>query len=710
MGTPCCNRSRRLSGFWVAAALAALSSQAALADSSAASPVDLSATTLSGTDATYTLIGTGAGSALSVSTGHTKSWPGVTILPAGGPWDWSPYACFTAQIRDTGSQPIRVSCRVDNPGADGGKNCLNGSISLPAGGSGTVSIVLHRKGLEVPGVTLFGMRGYPIDMGEGGTIDPADVIRLIFFVDKPTSDQTFEVSHLQAQDAFGIAPDDLHGQPFLPFIDTFGQYIHREWPGKVHSAAELTGRTAIEDEDLTKNPGPADWDRFGGWAQGPTLPATGYFRVQKYRGKWTFVDPDGHLFFSQGVDCVDAPGATPIDDRDQWFQDFPGQGPEFKSCLSHQFALIGYYAGKTVQAFSFEKTNLIRRYGPDYEGAYVPLVHRRLRSWGVNTIGNWSDPGVEQPAVPSGRTPYTKTVGVDAPKIAGSQGYWGKFDDVFDPQFALQVNRRVAPAAAACANDPWCIGYFVDNEMSWGDQTALPLAVLASPATQPSKLAFQSDLEKKYVTIDALNAVWGTSYATWDALLQSQTPPDAGKAKADLDAFGTRLSETYFRTIRDAIRAAAPHQLYLGCRFAGVNPLAAAAAAKYCDVVSFNLYRASVTDFQNPAPADVPLIVGEFHFGALDRGMFHPGLRMTANQDDRARSYRDYVESVIARPDFVGCHWFQYADEPNTGRTYDGEDYQIGFVDVTDTPYPETVAAAREVGATLYRDRFGASK
>jgi hypothetical protein len=36
-------------------------------------------------------------------------------------------------------------------------------------------------------------------------------------------------------------------------------------------------------------------------------------------------------------------------------------------------------------------------------------------------------------------------------------------------------------------------------------------------------------------------------------------------------------------------------------------------------------------------------------------------------------------------------------------RTYDEENYQIGFVDVADTPYAETIAASREVGCNLYR-------
>jgi agarase len=49
----------------------------------------------------------------------------------------------------------------------------------------------------------------------------------------------------------------------------------------------------------------------------------------------------------------------------------------------------------------------------------------------------------------------------------------------------------------------------------------------------------------------------------------------------------------------------------------------------------------------------------------------------------------------------VGVHWFQYIDEPLTGR-FDGENYNIGFVDVTDTPYPELRDAARRVNNTIY--------
>jgi len=412
------------------------------------------------------------------------------------------------------------------------------------------------------------------------------------------------------------------------------------------------------------------------------------------------VDPDGRLFFSQGIDCVRMLDTTPIDERESWFEALPGEEPPLSQFFSHGYALKGHYEGRQPKCLSFAGANLVRKYGADWRKASVEVIHKRLRSWGLNTIGNWSDESVWLMR----RTAYTDSVGSSgAVEIQGSEGYWGKFPDVFDPRFGEAVRRGMETKKGKSAGDPWCLGYFSDNEMSWGDEVSLAVAALQSPQGQAAKQAFVADLKAKYSTIGGLNEAWGASHASWDGLLESRQPPDKKKARADLTAFYTRLAERYFQTVREAIRTVAPDQLYLGCRFAAVNSRAAAAAAKYCDVVSYNLYQRSVADFQFNGGADVPLLIGEFHFGALDRGLFHTGLVPVADQAARAQAYQDYVRGAVRHPQFVGCHWFQYQDEPTTGRVYDEENYQIGFVDVADTPYAETVEAAREVGRKLYR-------
>jgi len=296
------------------------------------------------------------------------------------------------------------------------------------------------------------------------------------------------------------------------------------------------------------------------------------------------------------------------------------------------------------------------------------------------------------------------TINAGGKVIAGSKGYWRQFADVFDPGFREGLRKRVDREKGRTAGDPWCIGVFVDNELSWADETSLAVATLASPADQPAKVAFLADLKARYATIDKLNAVWQTSHASWQALATSQTPPDPRRAGDDLKAFYTKLAETYFRICREEIKRVAPNTLYLGCRFSEVNDRAVAAAGKYCDVIGYNLYRDDVSAFKPGGGVDKPVIIGEFHFGALDRGMFHTGLRPTRSQAHRAASYTAYVRGALANRYLVGAHWFQYGDQATTGRG-DGENYQIGFLDVCDTPYPETVSACRNVGATLYEHR-----
>ena len=544
------------------------------------------------------------------------------------------------------------------------------------------------------------MRGYPVVAGGPGSVDVTNITQLLFFVSSPKEDHTFEVSDLRATGEYTPPTAWItDAKPFFPFIDTFGQYLHKDWPGKAHSVAELQQRRETEAKELAANPGPPNWDKYGGWANGPQRPATGFFRTEKVDGKWWLVDPDGHLFWSHGIDCVRAIDATPIEERASWFQDFVGEQPDYREFLSTGYALKGHYAGRNVTSFSFAGANLKRKYGGNWRPAYAELIPRRLRSWGLNTIANWSDSGVFLMR----RTPYTDNVGSHGVKmIEGSEGYWGKFPDVFDPGFAAALRRGAESKKNSSANDPWCIGYFSDNEMSWGDDTSLAVGTLKSPATQAAKLAMMADLKSKYGNIAGLNVSWGGTNNSWDELLQNRHAPDPEKAHADLAAFSVKTAETYFRTVRDVIKSVAPNQLYLGCRFAVVNDQAARAAGKYCDVVSYNLYRREIADFKYPG-ADKPFLVGEFHFGALDRGMFHTGLVPVENQAARAQAYRDYVLGALRHPQCVGTHWFQWQDEPTTGRVYDEENYQIGFLNVADTPYVETITASRDVGARLYR-------
>ena len=662
------------------------------------------ATKVQCTDAKVTLVQSAGVYALNIDTGHEQPWAGITLPAPGGHWDLSANAAVLVALKNSDTNPVTVYCRVENPDADGTNHCVSDSLMLKPGQTNTLKVRLVQEKDSTLGGKLFGMRGYPKATDGPGVVDGTNISKLLLFVSDPTAAHHFQVTDVRAIGEH--TPPTAHvtdADPFFPFIDTFGQYRHKEWPGKVHSVAELQQRRKEESAELAAHPGPSGWDKYGGLASGPQLKTTGFFRTEKVDGKWWLVDPDGHLFWSHGIDCVRMlADRTPIEERTSWFENFPGEQPEFAEFLGSGSSRRGYYVGRTVKTFSFAAANLKRKYGEHWRQDYPEMAQQRLRSWGLNTMANWSDADIFLLR----RTAYTDNIDKrDEKLIEGSTGR-KRFPDVFDAGFAETLRRSMAGKTNSSANDPWCIGYFSDNEMDWGDETSLSLGVLRSPADQPAKREFLRDLKAKYGDVEQLNGIWGTSYNSWDEMLESRTVPDKDKAREDLVEFYVKLAETYFRTVRNTIKSVAPHQLYLGCRFAGGNDYVAKEAAKYCDVVSYNIYGRSVAHYKYPG-GDKPLLVGEFHFGALDRGMFHPGLgrEPLENQAARAQAYRDYVLGALRHPQIVGTHWFQWQDEPTTGRVQDEENYQIGFVDLADTPYPETIQASRDIGARFYEIR-----
>ena len=97
-----------------------------------------------------------------------------------------------------------------------------------------------------------------------------------------------------------------------------------------------------------------------------------------------------------------------------------------------------------------------------------------------------------------------------------------------------------------------------------------------------------------------------------------------------------------------------------------------------------------------------PVIIGEFHFGSLDRGALNAGLQPCRDMKERMEKYKRYVRYAIKDERIVGTHWFHWHDMPLTG-WLDGENYCTGVMDVTDNPHPEMIEATRELARELYR-------
>ena len=636
---------------------------------------------------------------LNVNTG-IEEWASINFVPEDKKWDLSDYEFIAADIKNTSKERIYINMRIDNVGGDGENYSETSGVDIKPGESATLKMRICPINYKLdPPTKLIGMKE---------NVDPANITKLIFFIARPQQNYSYQIQRIYGSGKLKTLSTDN----FFPFMDKFGQYKHKDWPGKIHSDKELKNRTAAEEKELTKNPGPKNFSKFGGWAAGPKFKATGFFRTLKHDGKWWFVDPEGYLFFSHGIDCVGDYETTPVMHRENYFEYLPSKdSPHADFYKMEEWATRGYYKDHLpFNSYNFYRLNLLRKYSQDWQDSFNQMVHKRLRNWGMNTIGNWSS----KQAALLGKTPYVRIIETYAAQmIEGSHGVWGKFPDPFAPSFRQTIKDRFATPLRAgfetedgTMDDPWCIGYFFDNELNWGNDTSLSLATLASPPAQPAKIAFIEFLKDRYKIIDDLNKVWNTSHASFDALLQHQSPPDVKKAEKDLKEFYSVIAEEYFKVSREVVREIAPNQLYLGCRFASWNDRAIKACAKYSDVVTFNLYYYSLENFQLPEGVDVPIITGEFHFGALDRGLFNGGLKIAKDQDHRAQLYKEYLKSALAHPNFVGTHWFQYADQAATGR-FDGENYQIGFVDICDTPYKEMIEASRQIGDNMYEYRYG---
>lgn len=635
---------------------------------------------------------------------HPSEWPNMLFSPK-EPWDWSQSRALEFDVRNASPDTVQLGIRFDDdPKADGWHHTRTGLVAVPAGKDEHVIVVFG------PDPNSVGMRGLPPIPGGinasptgDGTFDLAHIVALQFFLHNVAADTTLDISNVRTVSG---ASGALTG-----IVDAFGQFTRTDWPGKVHSDADIRAERDQETAELRRAPVLPNRDRFGGTTLHKPLKATGFFRTEKLDGKWWFVDPDGNLFFSFGIDTIQPDESTFLTGRESMFTWQPPADSPLSRFRTH---VSGMHSGPvtTGEVFNFYGANLYRKFGPDYQDDWRTEALDRLRAWGFNTIGNWAD----ERFYGNGHVPYVATGGIGGThaRLSSGSDYWSTMHDPFDPQFKTDVAASLESLIAKVKGDPWCLGYFIDNELSWaGDgpdgRYGLAVGALKAASSSPGKAALIAQLQAKYSDISDLNAAWGTSFASWDAMRQplTLTALTDGERK-DFSIFVRRLATQYFTIIRDELKSKDPDHLYLGCRFAWYGPEEEQAAADVCDVISYNIYAPRLdAKWDRVAAFGKPCIIGEFHFGALDRGMFHPGLVSTPNQAARAAMYEDYVGSVLRNPSFIGCHWFQYTDEPLTGRSWDGENYNIGFVAVTDTPYPELLAAAKKIQAAGYALRLG---
>jgi hypothetical protein len=383
---------------------------------------------------------------------------------------------------------------------------------------------------------------------------------------------------------------------------------------------------------------------------------SGFYRVEQRNGVWWFIAPDGKPFFSNGVNVVTAGAA-----RENYREDNP------------EYAAFRHY--------------------PD-TASWADATLSRLRAWNFNTIGGWSSDELHKRSA----MPYTVVLHLGSAKYVP----WG---DLFGEDVEHAFDEAARHKIASLKDDPKLLGYFTDNELGWWDDTIF-FHFLNQPRTNATRHVLLQLLRRHYANDFArLRHDFNTGQArSFTALEQLTLKPGGGGAKV-IDKFIFLLAGRYYQLVHNAIRRYDANHLILGDRFLGWYPQAVARAAKpYVDVISTN-YGADWTDGQFSyfyldslhRLTGKPVLVTEYYICAMENRSGNrnstAGFPVVQTQRERAASFRTNLTAFASLSYVVGAHWFQYFDEPQKGRS-DGEDYNMGLVDINDRPYEELTGAA----------------
>jgi hypothetical protein len=385
------------------------------------------------------------------------------------------------------------------------------------------------------------------------------------------------------------------------------------------------------------------------------------------------IDPEGKPFYSKGVNIVT-----------------PGRQSK-KSSARQAYCWANFYS-------SVEQ--------------WRKQVGDQIRDWGFNTLGGWSD------SSPDLGLPLT----VDLELGRNSRFHWF---DPFDPQMEQKTLEKARELTAPYRGLPQLVGYFTDNEVGWWNAPLFTWFLRAPWENYTKRFLWQMIYDNYKGSWEALRADWSPQGGAGNfedlkragACLKLK---QGGNGIRLVDRFMSACAKHYYELMHNAIRAVHPEALVLGDRL----PLyyhqdVILAMGDNVDVISTN-YNVDIADgwiapyfFEGLRKLSrKPVLVTEFFFAAAENrsgnrnetaGNIHakPGHLMTVDtQTERTWGAGNAVLGFARFPNVVGAHWFQYCDEPLGGRE-DGEDYNMGLIDTSNSPYEELTQSFKKLNPTL---------
>lgn len=603
----------------------------------------------------------------------------IKDITPGLPTNWDEYNFVVLEFKSTTAQRFQMGFTTDS-----GYNELRVMSYVPNGWNKLAIPLKFYKALPDANSDLAATFNQPrllgwINLGgKRGPLHGVDSIGVRMRV--PIGNPEIEIRSI------ALSVDDPGDQYLgtVPSVDEFGQWNLGDYEGKIKSLDQLQKEWAIEDNEEVSTAA-YNYSQYGGYNQ-KKVKATGFFRTEKIDGRWWFVDPEGYLFLSVGVDGI-SPGrggnAKEVDKRRNMYKELPPQQPVTdvqRPVANPQGAAANPQRPQANQQgqrndYNFGQWNLTRRYGDGYREKSNAMILKRMDKWGINTIGNWSSGEIITMNKKAFMTSM-RTTGVE-------RGLMG-LADVYTPDFKTRMDEASKTSVLRYKDNPWLIGYFVGNEPAWLGEEARLCNIILNGEDRPIKTELKKFMEK-------------------------------GDTPERRKEFIFNTFRIFLSTVKEAQKKYDPNHLNLGIRFGSIMNIDTA-LLKICkesfDVLSFNCYdlypRKEMMD-RAMKVTDLPMIIGEYHFGTVDRGMAQ-SLWQVNSQLERGVAYRYYTEQGYSHPGLIGTAYFQWADEDLTGRRNDGENYNCGLVDVTDRPYKQQVEAMSETAKRLFEVHSGTSE
>lgn len=525
----------------------------------------------------------------------------------------------------------------------------------------------------------------------GHRLDPNDIIKVVLRFGP------YHVPHfLPEYEIASIFITDSIPEEYSPLkesiVDKLGQRKDKEWEGKIKNEQELISLNNNLLKEVSNVKMPDDWSRYGGWKE-KRFNATGFFRTHHDGNRWWLVDPDGYAFLSTGVDCISHNSSGPvggIEDLLEWLPET--NDPIYGEAINET---------RNSKNMDFYVANLIRAYGENWEEKWTTITQGLMRKFRFNTVGNWSSLKFAEES----KLPYVLQLrAFPSTNIL----LYRDFPDVFSDEYKTN-SIKFAKQLTDYKDDSYMIGYFLRNEPQWAfGYHNLAYEMFATDQQSRTKDEFVRWIEQKYQNTQALNIEWNLEIKNFDGLktmIFKRMPSE--QAKKDFFDFSAIMVKKYVDTPCDEVYKIDQNHLNLGMRYAWLSSDLLYKAGERFDVFSINGYGINPPPTKEIAQiSGKPIMIGEFHHGAVDRALPATGIIGVLNQDDRAVAFRNYIEQGFARPELVGMHYFQWVDQPYYGR-FDGENYNIGVVTSTNIPYPELTEAIKLTNERIYKVASG---